>query len=116
MREGLCFEGTLLVCGALKRAAFDLLEMPQVIVFLFKVVLQETSGMLSSLGLNWGKGGGFYRRCCCVVHVSSKTVDVYFQAVLFFIVLVFSHNTERRNVIILSKLFFLLSFRTHVHL
>ncbi|KAK9955222.1 hypothetical protein ABG768_015108, partial [Culter alburnus] len=55
MREGLCFEGTLLVCGALKRAAFDLLEMPQVIVFLFKVVLQETSGMLSSLGLNWGK-------------------------------------------------------------
>ncbi|KAK2872542.1 hypothetical protein Q8A67_022439 [Cirrhinus molitorella] len=28
-REGLCSEGTLLVRGALKLAAFDLLEMPQ---------------------------------------------------------------------------------------
>lgn len=51
-REGLCSEGTLLVRGALKQAAFDLLEMPQVIVFLLKVVLQETSGMVSALRLS----------------------------------------------------------------
>lgn len=58
-REGLCSEGTLLVRGTLKRAAFDLLEMPQVIVFLLKVVLQETCGILSALGLVWKTVGGF---------------------------------------------------------
>lgn len=38
--------------GALKRAAFDLLEMPRVIVFLLKVALQDRSGVLSGLGPN----------------------------------------------------------------
>lgn len=75
---GLCSEGhSLLLCGALKRAAFGLLKMPQVIVFLLKVFLQETFGMLSALGLSWGKGGGI-KRCCCAVPVSFKTVNFFF--------------------------------------
>lgn len=50
--------------GAVKRAAFDLLEMPQVIVLLLKVALQDTSGALSGLGLYWGCGERekFYRK------------------------------------------------------
>lgn len=59
MWERLCSEGTLLVRGALKQTAFDLFEMPRVIVFLLKVVLQETCGILSALGLVWEMVGDF---------------------------------------------------------
>lgn len=105
--EGLCSEGTLLVCSTLKRAAFDLLEMPQVIVFQLKVVLQETSGMLSALGLNWGKDGGVGdKKCCCVVHVSYKTVDVYLQAVSYFIVLVCFPTIQREEMLLYRAMCF----------
>ncbi len=52
--------------GTLKRAAFDLLEMPQVIVFLLKVVLQETWNSVSS-GAGLGNGRGILKKVllCC---------------------------------------------------
>lgn len=71
--------------GALKRAAFDLLEMPQVIGFLLKVTLQDTSGVLSGMGLNRdGKREVIQKELYFVVQgemnycsSSSKTVNFY---------------------------------------
>lgn len=90
-RDGLCSEGTLLVCGALKQTAFDLLEMPQVIVFRLKVVLQHTCGMSSALRWNWRKGlwGDSTEGA-----VRDLIVDVYFQAAPYFILVLFRYNRE----------------------
>ncbi len=71
----MCSEGTLLVRGTLKRSAFDLLEMPQVIAFLLKVVLQEKCGILSALGLVWETVGDFKEGAVVLLCCSCELLD-----------------------------------------